>query len=39
VLDEADRIMDSKFAEDMNNIISYLPQERQTLMFSATQTK
>ncbi|XP_076445780.1 putative ATP-dependent RNA helicase DDX10 [Babylonia areolata] len=39
VLDEADRIMDSKFAKDMDHIISHLPTQRQTLMFSATQTK
>ncbi|KAK7108903.1 probable ATP-dependent RNA helicase DDX10 [Littorina saxatilis] len=39
VLDEADRIMDSKFAKDMDNIIGHLPAERQTLLFSATQTK
>lgn len=36
VLDEADRMMDMGFSDDLNKIISYLPKERQTLMFSAT---
>lgn len=36
VLDEADRMMDMGFTDDLNKIISYLPAERQTLMFSAT---
>lgn len=39
VLDEADRIMDMGFQRDVDAIIEYLPQERQTLLFSATQTK
>ncbi len=39
VLDEADRILDLGFAETMNSIIENLPQSRQTLLFSATQTK
>ncbi|XP_014208548.1 probable ATP-dependent RNA helicase DDX10 [Copidosoma floridanum] len=39
VLDEADRILDMGFKEAMDNIIGYLPPERQTLLFSATQTK
>ncbi|XP_043927789.1 probable ATP-dependent RNA helicase DDX10 [Protopterus annectens] len=38
VLDEADRILDMGFAETMNAIIENLPKERQTLLFSATQT-
>ncbi|RNA36636.1 putative ATP-dependent RNA helicase DDX10 [Brachionus plicatilis] len=39
VLDEADRILDLGFAETMNAIIENLPQSRQTMLFSATQTK
>jgi ATP-dependent RNA helicase DDX10/DBP4 len=39
VLDEADRILDMGFSETMNGIIENLPQSRQTLLFSATQTK
>ncbi|CAB5217278.1 unnamed protein product [Rhizophagus irregularis] len=39
VLDEADRILDLGFEKTINAIIENLPKERQTLMFSATQTK
>ncbi|XP_028771533.1 DEAD-box ATP-dependent RNA helicase 32-like [Neltuma alba] len=39
VLDEADRILDSGFKKELNAIISQLPKHRQTLLFSATQTK
>ncbi|KAE9966174.1 hypothetical protein EG328_009109 [Venturia inaequalis] len=39
VLDEADRILDMGFQKDVDAIIEYLPKERQTLLFSATQTK
>ncbi|XP_074072736.1 putative ATP-dependent RNA helicase DDX10 [Macrotis lagotis] len=39
VLDEADRILDMGFADTMNAIIENLPPKRQTLLFSATQTK
>uniref|UniRef100_A0A6I8NNF7 ATP-dependent RNA helicase n=1 Tax=Ornithorhynchus anatinus TaxID=9258 RepID=A0A6I8NNF7_ORNAN len=39
VLDEADRILDMGFADTMNAIIENLPRKRQTLLFSATQTK
>ena len=39
VLDEADRIMDMGFSQTIDALIEHLPQERQTLMFSATQTK
>jgi len=36
VLDEADRMLDIGFHDDIMNIISHLPKVRQTLMFSAT---
>lgn len=39
VLDEADRIMDMGFQSTVDAIVEHLPQERQTLLFSATQTK
>lgn len=39
VLDEADRCLDMGFADTMNAIIENLPPDRQTLLFSATQTK
>eukprot|EP01135_Chromosphaera_perkinsii_P000419 Nk52_evm66s78 gene=Nk52_evmTU66s78 len=39
VLDEADRILDMGFKKCINSIIENLPQKRQTLLFSATQTK
>jgi superfamily II DNA/RNA helicase len=36
ILDEADRMLDMGFSDDIMKIISYLPKERQTIMFSAT---
>ncbi|RKF73073.1 ATP-dependent RNA helicase dbp4 [Golovinomyces cichoracearum] len=39
VLDEADRIMDMGFQHSVDAIIEHLPCQRQTLLFSATQTK
>ncbi|XP_076163167.1 putative ATP-dependent RNA helicase DDX10 isoform X2 [Ptiloglossa arizonensis] len=39
VLDEADRCLDMGFEHTMNSIIENLPPKRQTLLFSATQTK
>lgn len=39
VLDEADRILDLGFKRTLNAIMAHLPKTRQTLLFSATQTK
>ena len=39
VIDEADRILEIGFERDMHEIIALLPKERQTSLFSATQTK
>ncbi len=36
ILDEADRMLDIGFYDDIIKIINYLPKKRQTLMFSAT---
>jgi ATP-dependent RNA helicase RhlE len=36
VLDEADRLLDLGFAEEMKRVISMLPAQRQSLFFSAT---
>ncbi|KAL9664931.1 hypothetical protein QQ045_020340 [Rhodiola kirilowii] len=38
VIDEADRILEQNFEEAMKQILSILPKERQTALFSATQT-
>lgn len=36
ILDEADRMLDMGFYDDIMQIVSHLPKERQTLLFSAT---
>ncbi len=36
ILDEADRMLDMGFNDDITKIISYLPKQRQNLLFSAT---
>jgi superfamily II DNA/RNA helicase len=36
ILDEADKMLDMGFSDDLNKIISFLPAKRQTLLFSAT---
>ena len=36
VLDEADKMMDMGFSDDIFNIVRQLPKQRQTLLFSAT---
>ncbi|XP_054827597.1 ATP-dependent RNA helicase DDX18 [Eublepharis macularius] len=39
VIDEADRILEVGFEEEMKQIIKLLPKRRQTMLFSATQTR
>lgn len=36
ILDEADRMLDMGFFEEIQRIVSYLPKKRQTMLFSAT---
>ena len=36
ILDEADRMLDMGFSDDIMHIVSYMPKERQTILFSAT---
>lgn len=39
ILDEADRMLDMGFFDDIMQIVSRLPKERQTLLFSATMPR
>ena len=39
IIDEADRILDVGFEEELKKIIRLLPKKRQTMLFSATSTK
>ena len=39
VMDEADRILEQGFEDDLRAILKLLPKERQTMLFSATQTR
>lgn len=39
VLDEADEMLNMGFEEDINTILSAIPEERQTILFSATMSK
>ena len=39
VMDEADRILEQGFEDDLRVILKLLPKERQTVLFSATQIK
>ena len=39
VLDEADRLLDMGFKQQLDNIMVRLPKQRRTGLFSATQTE
>lgn len=38
IMDEADRMLEDGFADELNEIIKYTPKSRQTMLFSATMT-
>jgi ATP-dependent RNA helicase DDX27 len=38
VLDEADRMLEEGFADELNEILNKIPKSRQTMLFSATMT-
>ncbi|KAF2966685.1 hypothetical protein GQX73_g6884 [Xylaria multiplex] len=38
ILDEADRMLEDGFADELNEILTTLPKSRQTMLFSATMT-
>lgn len=38
IIDEADRILEVGFEDEMRSIVKILPKDRQTMLFSATQT-
>ncbi|KAJ3080013.1 nucleolar DEAD-box protein required for synthesis of 60S ribosomal subunit, partial [Quaeritorhiza haematococci] len=38
IMDEADRILEDGFADELNEIVKYCPKGRQTMLFSATMT-
>lgn len=38
VLDEADRMLEAGFADELNEILNTIPKSRQTMLFSATMT-
>lgn len=39
VLDEADEMLDMGFREDIETVLEYIPEDRQTMLFSATMPK
>lgn len=39
IIDETDRMMEIGFEEEMHHIVRILPKDRQTMLFSATQTQ
>lgn len=39
VLDEADRMLEDGFADELNEILNTIPKSRQTMLFSATMTE
>lgn len=38
IIDEADHILRNGFEQEMNQILNLIPKDRQTALFSATQT-